>query len=176
MQSLQLFRRSRLQIDGKVLQRPRLIRCVGVLRRVQPHRPRSSVSDCTADSLDCSGRAEWRREIFVRRHGVDFEPGVLRLHHNEPWLRRQKRAARQLESPFPFRGDDGAGLRAHRRDFPVQLRFRRRAATFGQDCDDIPAVLRATELPKPLRLRNEVSNGNKLQGKIQHFVSSLAGQ
>ena len=56
------------------------------------------------------------------------------LHHDEPGLRRPLRAARQPQGALPHRGDDGARLRADRRDHALLVRLRTRGRSRARSC------------------------------------------
>ena len=57
---------------------------------------------------------------------------LRRLHHDEPGLRRPHRAARQPQGALPARVDDGARLRAHRRDHALRRGLPRLARPLAQ--------------------------------------------
>mmetsp|Transcript_60195 Transcript_60195/g.148044 ORF Transcript_60195/g.148044 Transcript_60195/m.148044 type:complete len:227 (+) Transcript_60195:141-821(+) len=111
---LQLLRRSRLPRYGQVLQGPRVVRRVGVLRRVQPHRPRRALRGRLPGGVRAR-RPEGAQGLvrLRRRPGGQSAPGVLLLHHDEPWLRRQAGAAREPQGALPRGVHDGSRLYAH---------------------------------------------------------------
>lgn len=77
-----------------VFQGARFVRRLGVFRRVQPDRHRSTVGGRTTDPMRDPGGARRPRAVRVRRHGTPSELCVLRVHHHESWIRRQVRTAR----------------------------------------------------------------------------------
>lgn len=85
-----------------VFQGARLVWCLGVFRRIQPDRRRSTVGGRTTDPMRDPGGARRPRAVRFRRHGTPSEPCVLRVHHHEPWIRRQVRTARQLKGTSPL--------------------------------------------------------------------------
>ena len=92
--------------------------------------------------------------LRVRGHDAAAQAHVQLLHHDEPGLRRPRRAARQPQGALPHRGDDGARLRAHRRDHALLVRLHGGAPARAQDRADVQAVLGAALGAGPLRLRH----------------------
>jgi hypothetical protein len=107
----------------------RSIRCVGMLRRVQPHRHRGALRDRAADPHHPGGAEVQARALHVRGERYRPQSRLRRLHHHESGLRRPRRAARQPQGTLPSGGDDGAGLSAHCRDHAL-LRGLRRGSPF----------------------------------------------
>ncbi len=84
MRGVQLFRRVELPRHGQVFQRVSFVRCVGLFRRVQPHRYRGFIRCGTAnyDHLGCDKRGG--QNVCFRRNGNQIGTNVLRIYHNEP--------------------------------------------------------------------------------------------
>ena len=59
----------------------------------------------------------------------------------------------------PHRGDDGSRLRDDRRDHAVLIRLHGREESRRQDRHDVSALLRATFVAVPLRLRDASRQG-----------------
>ena len=74
---------------------------VGVLRRVQPHRPRGALRDRAADPDDPAREIGEGGELHLRRHRAAAGADVRRLHHDEPGVRRPLRPPRQPEGALP---------------------------------------------------------------------------
>ena len=92
------------------------VRLVGLLRRVQPHRPGGAVRRGAAGAGCADRRARPRRLVRVprRRHGRDTARRQVRLlHYDEPGLRGQAGAAGEPEGAVPLVRHDGAGPRDH---------------------------------------------------------------
>lgn len=87
MRSFQLFRRSRLQKYGEILQRSRLVRGVVLLRRVQQNRSGSIVRGRPTNSLHHSSRARQTGNVRLRGDRIEIKSRRLRLHHDESWVR-----------------------------------------------------------------------------------------
>ena len=123
VRGVQLLRRAGLPGDGQVFQGPRRIRRVGVLRRVQPHRPRGAVGDRAADPHHHARESRARAGVRLRRHAASPAAHVQRVHHHEPRLRRALGASRQFKGAVPHGGDDGPRLRHDLRGVPVLERL-----------------------------------------------------
>ena len=154
MRRLQLQRRARLQGDGQVLQGARGLRLVVLLRRVQPHQRRGALGDRAADPHDQQRQEARPRQVPLRGHVHEAQPERQPVHHDEPGLRGARRAARQPQGALPAVRDDGARLRAHRRDPAVLVRLRERALERAEARARAPALLGAAEQPEALRLRH----------------------
>jgi dynein heavy chain len=87
VRGVQLLGRPGLHGDGQVLQGPRQLRCLGVLRRVQPHQHRGAERDRAAGHPVAGHRAARGEAHRLRGHRHPGQPGVRGVHHDEPRLR-----------------------------------------------------------------------------------------
>ena len=94
VRGVQLLRRVGLPGDGEVLQGSGGVRRVGVLRRVQPHRPRGALRHRAADSDNHARQGCETGGVRLRGHPPSTASHVQRVHHHEPRLRRSLRAPR----------------------------------------------------------------------------------
>ena len=147
VRGVQLLGRAGLQGDGQVFQGAGQLGCVGVLRRVQPHRAGGAVRGGAAGAHHPARTGGQGGALHVRGRGHSAAPNGQRLHYHEPGVRRALGAARQPQGVVPRRGHDGAGLRTHRRDHAVLVRLPGRASHGAQARDDVPPVLRAAVQP-----------------------------
>mmetsp|Transcript_66758 Transcript_66758/g.204266 ORF Transcript_66758/g.204266 Transcript_66758/m.204266 type:complete len:332 (+) Transcript_66758:4216-5211(+) len=156
---VQLLARDGLHHGRQILQGPRVLGGVVLLRRVQPDQHRGALSHrpAVARAFRQKGRArELQRDegAGVRGDAHRHEAHLQRLHHHEPWLRRARGAAGQPGGALPAGGDDGARLRADRGDHVLRLRLHRRQEVGEEDGHHLHVVLRAAVVAVPLRLRH----------------------
>ena len=124
----------------------------------------------TAGARDSDRCEEPRQELFLRRIWASASAHVQRFHHHEPWLRRPVRASRQLESAVPNRRYDGARLRHDFRDHAVLKWLSKSKGLRSQDCCNVQALLGATLLTGPLRLRCVPKDWTHMQKRVFELV------
>ena len=110
--------------------------------------------DRAADAHDPERADGAEGGVRVRGHAGQARPDDGDLHHDEPGVRRPRRAPRQPEGALPADGDDGARLRADRRDPPLLVRLRRPEGVRAEARLHLPPLLRAALVAGPLRLRD----------------------
>eukprot|EP01012_Entosiphon_sulcatum_P023115 TRINITY_DN280_c0_g1_i7.p1 TRINITY_DN280_c0_g1~~TRINITY_DN280_c0_g1_i7.p1 ORF type:complete len:2218 (+),score=554.82 TRINITY_DN280_c0_g1_i7:76-6729(+) len=152
---VQLLRPARLPGDGQDLQGPGAVGCVGLLRRVQPHRPPRAVGGGAAGGHH-PDRAE-AAQVGVHLHRRPALPPPVHhglLHHHEPRVRGAPGAPREPEDPVPRRVHDGAGPARHHEGEAGLRRVQGERAAVQEVLPLVRALRAAAQQAAALRLRS----------------------
>ena len=87
----------RVTVCRQHLQRSRTVGRLGLLRRVQPHFSRGAVRRRGPSQVHPGRHQGQEEDVQLHRRGDQADSKRWTLYHNESWIRRTRRTARELE-------------------------------------------------------------------------------